>query len=67
MTLREQNKLIEDMIRENPETTIKDFLEAKSDINLIRQTTDEIELEQENEFNRKARERYVQLNKLKAS
>lgn len=32
MTLIEEQKLIDDMIKENPDTTIKDFLELKSEI-----------------------------------
>lgn len=35
MTLEEQNHLINDLIRENPDTTIKDFLDLKTEISGI--------------------------------
>jgi hypothetical protein len=35
MTLEDQTKLIEDLIKENPDTTIKDFLELAREIDKI--------------------------------
>lgn len=41
MTIGERKKLINDMIRENPDATIKDYLQLVKEFDQIRKTTNE--------------------------
>ncbi len=40
MTIREQDKIVSDLIREKPDATIKDFLEILEEVNAIEKATD---------------------------
>lgn len=44
MTLEDQTKLIEDLIKENPDSTIKDFLELVNEIDGISETARMVKL-----------------------
>jgi hypothetical protein len=45
MTLEEQTKLIEDLIKENPDSTIKDFLELVKEIDKITEMATVVKLQ----------------------
>lgn len=41
MTMAARNKLVNDMIRENPDSTIKDFVEAVKEFDAIRKAANQ--------------------------